>query len=88
MKRIQKQVHCPQMASKLDDQLPAPPVNSSSPKNKIVNSMGPVNVFARQCEQSNTPSAANKWQKESLLQSHTLNENTACVKKQPVLQER
>ncbi|NXN09625.1 TERB1 protein, partial [Indicator maculatus] len=88
MKRIQKQVHCPQMASKSDDQIPAPPVNSSSLKNKIVNSTGPVNISARQCEQSNTPCAANKWQTESLLQSHTLHENTACVKQQSVLQER
>lgn len=88
MKRIQKQVHCPQMAFKSGDQLPAPPVNPFPQKSETVNTVSSVNVSSRQCGQSSTPCAAIKQQTENLLPSHTLNENTACVKNEAVLQVR
>ncbi|NXF94313.1 TERB1 protein, partial [Eubucco bourcierii] len=88
MKRIQKQVHCPQLASKSGAQLPASPVNSLPLKNETVNTLGSVNVPARQCGHSSTPRAAHKRQTESLLPSHTVNENTACLKNQSALQVR
>ncbi|NXR10161.1 TERB1 protein, partial [Semnornis frantzii] len=81
MGRIQKKVHCPQLASKSGVQLLASPVNSLPLKNKTVNSLGSVNVPARPCGWTNPPCTTHKRQTESLLPNHTVNENTTCVKK-------
>ncbi|NXE76790.1 TERB1 protein, partial [Cochlearius cochlearius] len=78
-------VHCPQLASKLDDQIIAPSVDSSPLKNELVNTMDPVNASARQSEQSNIPCSVNELQTDSVLQSHSRNEKTACVKNQSIL---
>ncbi|XP_054696262.1 telomere repeats-binding bouquet formation protein 1 isoform X2 [Grus americana] len=88
IERTHKVVHCPQLTSKLDDQVLAQSVNSFPLKNEIVNTMDPVNASTRQSEQSNIPCSVNKLQADSVLQSHSINEKTACVKNQSILQVR
>ncbi|XP_009581368.1 PREDICTED: telomere repeats-binding bouquet formation protein 1, partial [Fulmarus glacialis] len=88
IKRIHKEVHCPQLTSKSDDQVLAPSVNSSPLKNETVNTMDPVNASTRQSEQSNIPCSVNEMQTYSVLQSHSINEKNACVKNQSILQVR
>ncbi|XP_009946182.1 PREDICTED: telomere repeats-binding bouquet formation protein 1, partial [Leptosomus discolor] len=85
IERTHKEVRCPQLTSELDDQALAPPVRSSRLKNEVVNTVDPVNASTRQSEQSNIPHAVNE-QTDSVLQSHSINEKTACVKNQSVLQ--
>ncbi|XP_050760047.1 telomere repeats-binding bouquet formation protein 1 [Gymnogyps californianus] len=86
IERIHKEVRCPQLTSKSDDQVLAPSVNSSPLKNGIVNTMDPVNASTRQSEQSNIPCSVNELQTDSVLQRHSINEKTACVKNQSILQ--
>lgn len=86
--RTHKEVHCPQLTSKSDDQVLAPPVYYSPLKNKIVNTMDPVNACTRRSEQSNISSSVNELQTDSSLQSHSINEKTACVKNLSILQVR
>ncbi|KAM6063617.1 telomere repeats-binding bouquet formation protein 1 isoform 3-T3 [Theristicus caerulescens] len=86
IERTHKEVRCPQLTSKSDDQVLAPSVNSSPLKNEIVNTMDPVNATTRQSEQSNIPCSVNELQTDSVLQSHNINEKTACVKDQSILQ--
>ncbi|NWS42709.1 TERB1 protein, partial [Probosciger aterrimus] len=78
--RTHKEIHCPQP----DDQVLSPSVNSSALKNEIVNPMNLVNASVRQSEQRNSLCSANELQTDSVLQSHTMNERTACVKNQSV----
>ncbi|NWS51876.1 TERB1 protein, partial [Chunga burmeisteri] len=86
--RTRKEIHCPQLTSKSDHQVLAPSVNSSSLMNEVVNTMDPVNASTRQSEQSNIPRAVNELQTDRVLQSHSINEKTASVKNQPILQVR
>ncbi|XP_075366936.1 telomere repeats-binding bouquet formation protein 1 [Mycteria americana] len=86
IERTHKKVHCSQLTSELDDQVLAPSVNSSPLKNEIVNTMDPVNASARQSEQSNILCSVNELQTDSVLQSHSINEKTACAKNQSILQ--
>ncbi|NXL06575.1 TERB1 protein, partial [Mesembrinibis cayennensis] len=88
VERTHKEVRCPQLTSKSDDQVLALSVNSSPLKNEIVNAMDPVNAITRQSEQSNIPCSVNELQTDSVLQSHNMNEKTACVKDQSILQVR
>lgn len=88
IERTHKVVHCPQLTSKLDDQVLAQSVNSFPLKNEIVNTMDPLNASTRQSKQSNIPCSVNKLQADSVLQSHSINEKTACVKNQSILQVR
>ncbi|XP_010116220.1 PREDICTED: telomere repeats-binding bouquet formation protein 1, partial [Chlamydotis macqueenii] len=86
IERTHKVVHCPQLTSKLNNQVLAPSVNYSPLKNEIVNTMDPVNASTRQCEQSTIPCSVNELQTQSVLQSYNKNGKTACVKDQSVLQ--
>ncbi|KAF1504857.1 Telomere repeats-binding bouquet formation protein 1, partial [Eudyptula minor] len=88
IKRTHKEIHCPQLTFKLDDQVLAPSVNSSPLKNEIVNTMDPVNASTRQSGQTNIPCSVNELKTDSVLQSHSINEKTACVKNQSILQVR
>ncbi|KAM6123956.1 LOW QUALITY PROTEIN: telomere repeats-binding bouquet formation protein 1 [Phoenicopterus ruber ruber] len=88
IERTHKEIHCPHLISKLDDQVLAPSVNSSPLKNEIVNIMDPVNASTIQSEQSNIPCSVNELQTDSVLKSHSINEKTACVKNQSILRAR
>ncbi|XP_028940654.1 telomere repeats-binding bouquet formation protein 1, partial [Antrostomus carolinensis] len=79
-----KVVHFPQLTSKLGVQVHAPSVNLSPLKNEIVNTMDPVNASTRQSQQSNIP--RNNLQTDRVLQSHGINEKTAYVKNNSILQ--
>ncbi|NWV02914.1 TERB1 protein, partial [Ptilonorhynchus violaceus] len=80
MERTHKEVCCPQLTLKLNDQVLAPPVSSAPQKNETVNTMDAAST--RQTEQSNVPCSVNELQ----TNSHSINEKTACVKNQSVLQ--
>ncbi|NXV79347.1 TERB1 protein, partial [Atlantisia rogersi] len=84
--RIHKIVHCPQLTSKLDDQVLAQSVHSPPLKNKIVSTMDPVNASARQNYRSNIPCSVNKTQASSVHQSQSIKEKNACLKTQSSLQ--
>ncbi|NWW96313.1 TERB1 protein, partial [Rhynochetos jubatus] len=86
IERTHKEEHCPQLTSELGDQVLPPSVNSSPLKNEIVNTMDPVNASTGQNEQTNIPCSVHEPQTGSVLQSHSINEKTACVKNQSVLQ--
>ncbi|KAF1672181.1 TERB1 protein, partial [Pygoscelis papua] len=88
IKRTHKEIHCQQLTFKLDDQVLAPSVNSSPLKNEIVNATDPVNASTRQSGQTNIPCSVNELQTDSVLQRHSINEKTACVKNQSILQVR
>ncbi|XP_061314489.1 telomere repeats-binding bouquet formation protein 1 isoform X1 [Pezoporus flaviventris] len=78
--RTHKEIHCPQS----DDQVLSPSVNSSALKNEIVNPMNLVNASVRQSEQRNSLCSVNELQTDSVLQSHSINERTTCVKNQSI----
>ncbi|XP_009080819.1 PREDICTED: telomere repeats-binding bouquet formation protein 1-like, partial [Acanthisitta chloris] len=85
IERTHKEVHCPQLSSRLDDQvLLAPSANSPPRKHETVNPMDPVST--RQRGQSHIPCSANELPRDSVLQTHSVNDRTACVKNQSVLQ--
>ncbi|NXW19984.1 TERB1 protein, partial [Circaetus pectoralis] len=86
VERTHKEIHCRQLTSELDDQVLAPSVDSSPLKNEIVNTTDPVNASTRQSEQSNIPCSVNELQTDRVLQSHNINEKTACVKNRSILQ--
>lgn len=88
VERTHKEIHCQQLTSELDDQVLAPSVDSSRLKNEIMNTMDPVNASTRKSEQTNIPCSVNELQTDSVLQSHNINEKTACVKNQFILQVR
>ncbi|KAM6380497.1 telomere repeats-binding bouquet formation protein 1 [Pluvialis apricaria] len=79
-------VHCPQLTSKSDDQVLAPPVSYSPLKSEIVNTMDPVNACTRQSEESNISYSVNELQTDSALQSCSTNEKTTCVKNMSIPQ--
>ncbi|NWR64630.1 TERB1 protein, partial [Bucorvus abyssinicus] len=85
IEKTHKVVCYPEWTSKLNHQVLAPSLNSSL-KNEVVNTMDPVNAFSGQSEQSDIPRSVNELQTDSVLQSYSINEKTACVKNQPVLQ--
>lgn len=78
--RTHKEIYCPQS----DDHVLSPSVNSSALKNEIVNPMNLVNASVRQGEQRNSLCPVNELQTDSVLQSHTMNERTTCVKNQSI----
>ncbi|XP_014797973.1 PREDICTED: telomere repeats-binding bouquet formation protein 1 [Calidris pugnax] len=86
IERTHKEVHCPQLTSKSDDQVLPPSVNSSSLTNEIGNAMNPINASTSQSEQRNIPCSVNELQRDSVLQSHSINKNPACVQNQSILQ--
>lgn len=88
VERTHKEIHCRQLTSELDDQVLPPSVDSSPLKNEIMNTMDPVNASTRKSEQTNIPCSVNELQTDSVLQSHNINEKTACVKNQFILQVR
>ncbi|NWQ73217.1 TERB1 protein, partial [Columbina picui] len=85
LERTHKEVHCPQLTVKLDDHVLVP---SSPLKNGIVSTVDPVNASTRQNERSDIPCSVNELQTGSLLQRHSINEKTPCVKNQSVPQVR
>ncbi|NXW53690.1 TERB1 protein, partial [Eurystomus gularis] len=84
--RTQKELCCPQLTSKLDDQVLALSVNSPPLKNGVLNTTDPVNASARHSEQCNIPCSVKELQTDSVLQSHSINEKAACVNNQSILQ--
>ncbi|XP_069724712.1 telomere repeats-binding bouquet formation protein 1 [Phaenicophaeus curvirostris] len=88
VERTHKEVHCPQLTSKSDDQVLAPSVNSFPHRNEIVNIMDPVNASVRESKQSNILCSVNEPHADRLLQSHSINDKTVSVKNPYVLQVR
>ncbi|NWW46569.1 TERB1 protein, partial [Pedionomus torquatus] len=84
VERTCKEVHCPQLTSKSDDQVLPPSVNSSPVK--LGSPVNPVNASARQRERRSIPCSVSELQKASVLQSHSINKKPACVQTQSVLQ--
>ncbi|NWR72176.1 TERB1 protein, partial [Centropus unirufus] len=82
IERTHEEVHCPQLTSRSDGQVLAPPVNSFPQKNEIVNTMDPVNVSVRESKLSNILCSVNESQADHILQSHgdkTLSVKNASV---------
>ncbi|EOB01018.1 Coiled-coil domain-containing protein 79, partial [Anas platyrhynchos] len=75
----------PRLMSNLDGQVLALAVNSPL-KNETVNAMNPVNTSTRKSEQNDIPRPVYEVQRDSVLQSHRINEKTGCEKRQSILQ--
>ncbi|NWT71008.1 TERB1 protein, partial [Prunella himalayana] len=75
----QKDVCCPQLTSKLNNQVLASSVTSPQ-KNETVNTMDAAST--RQTEQRNIPCSVTELQTDSVLQSHNINGKIACGKNQ------
>ncbi|NXY49384.1 TERB1 protein, partial [Ceuthmochares aereus] len=86
VERTHKEVHCPQLTSKSDDQVLAPPINSLPHRNERVNTMDPVNASVRESKQSNILCSVNETHADHVLQSHCINDKTVSVKNPYVLQ--
>ncbi|XP_051485730.1 telomere repeats-binding bouquet formation protein 1 isoform X2 [Apus apus] len=86
IERTHEVEHCPQLTSKLDDQVLIPSVNYSALKSEIMNAVEPINASTRQSKQSNIPCSVEELQTPHVLQSPGMNEKTACVKNNSVLQ--
>ncbi|XP_021264029.1 telomere repeats-binding bouquet formation protein 1 isoform X3 [Numida meleagris] len=82
IERTRKELRGPQLISKLDDQVLALAVNSSAL------TVNPVNASARKRKQSDIPSSVYELQADCVIQSHSINEKTACEKSHSVLQVR
>ncbi|XP_054497054.2 telomere repeats-binding bouquet formation protein 1 [Agelaius phoeniceus] len=80
----QKVVFCPQLTSKLNNQVLAPSVTSAPPKNETVNAMDAAST--RQTEQRNIPCSVTELQTDSVPQTHNVNGKTACGKSRSGLQ--
>ncbi|XP_030918183.1 telomere repeats-binding bouquet formation protein 1 [Geospiza fortis] len=80
----QKVVCCPQLTSKLNNQVLAPSVTSAPQKNETVNTMDAAST--RQTEQRNIPCSVTELQTDSVPQSHNINGITACGKSRSGLQ--
>ncbi|KAM3664991.1 telomere repeats-binding bouquet formation protein 1 [Ammospiza maritima maritima] len=80
----QKVVCCPQLTSKLNNQVLAPSLTSAPQKNETVNTMDAAST--RQTEQRNIPCSVTELQTDSVPQSHNLNGKTACGKSRSGLQ--
>ncbi|NWV74285.1 TERB1 protein, partial [Dasyornis broadbenti] len=83
IERTHEQVYCPQLTSKLNNQVLAPSVTSAPRENESLNAM---DAATRQIEQKNIPCSVNELQTDSGPQSHRINGKTACVKNQSGLQ--
>ncbi|XP_005052797.1 PREDICTED: telomere repeats-binding bouquet formation protein 1 [Ficedula albicollis] len=82
--RTQKDVCCPQLTSKLNNQVLAPSVISAPQKSETGNTMDAAST--RQTEQRNIPRSVTELQTDSVPQSHNINGKTACGKKQSGLE--
>uniref|UniRef100_A0A8D2N478 Myb-like domain-containing protein n=1 Tax=Zonotrichia albicollis TaxID=44394 RepID=A0A8D2N478_ZONAL len=80
----QKVVCCPQLTSKLNNQVLAPSLTSAAQKNETVNTMDAAST--RQTEQRNIPCSVTELQTDSVPQSHSVNGKTACGKSRSGLQ--
>ncbi|NXE36101.1 TERB1 protein, partial [Ptilorrhoa leucosticta] len=80
IERAQKEVCCPQLTSKLNNQVLAPSVTSAPQKNETMNTMDAAST--RQTEQRNIPCSVTELQTDSVPQSQSINGKTACVKNQ------
>ncbi|NXS18525.1 TERB1 protein, partial [Mystacornis crossleyi] len=78
IERTYKEVCCPQLTSKLNNQVLAPSVTSAPQKNATENTMDAAST--RQTEQINIPCSVTELQADSVPQSHSINGKTACVK--------
>ncbi|NXX68764.1 TERB1 protein, partial [Spizella passerina] len=74
----QKVVCCPQLTSKLNNQVLAPSLTSAPQKNETVNTMDAAST--RQTEQRNIPCSVTELQTDSVPQSHNVNGKAACGK--------
>ncbi|NWU16365.1 TERB1 protein, partial [Cephalopterus ornatus] len=81
LERAHQGDHNPQLTLKLDDQVPAPSGNCPPRKSGTVNT-----VDAASAGQSNIPCSGTELQTDRALQSHSVNDRTACVKNQSVPQ--
>lgn len=77
-------VWCPQLTSKLNNQVLAPCVTSAPQKNETVNPMDSAST--RQTEQRNIPCSVTELQTDSVPPSHNINGKTACGNNQAGLQ--
>ncbi|XP_063266445.1 telomere repeats-binding bouquet formation protein 1 [Prinia subflava] len=82
--RTRKSVCCPQLISKLNDQVLAPSVTSAPQKNETVNAMDAAST--RQTEQRNIPCSVTELQTDSVPPSHNIKGKTACGNNQSGLQ--
>ncbi|NXP47611.1 TERB1 protein, partial [Heliornis fulica] len=80
IERTQKTVCCPQLTSRLDNQVLAQSVNSPALKTGIVYAVDPVNASTRQNKWSNIPCSVNKLQVNSVRPSRSIKEKNAFVK--------
>ncbi|CAN8191646.1 unnamed protein product [Coccothraustes coccothraustes] len=80
----QKDVCCPQLTSRLNNQVLAPSVTSAPQKNEAVNAMDAASTS--QTEQRNVPPSVTELQTDSVPQSPNINGKTACGKSQSSLQ--
>ncbi|XP_071899878.1 telomere repeats-binding bouquet formation protein 1 isoform X3 [Anas platyrhynchos] len=85
VERTHKETCYPRLMSNLDGQVLALAVNSPL-KNETVNAMNPVNTSTRKSEQNDIPRPVYEVQRDSVLQSHRINEKTGCEKRQSILQ--
>ncbi|XP_014743392.1 PREDICTED: telomere repeats-binding bouquet formation protein 1 [Sturnus vulgaris] len=83
-KRTQKDVCCPQLTSKLNNEVLAPSLTSAPQKNETGNTMDAAST--RQTEQRNIPCPVTDLQTDSVPKSHSINGETACGKNQSGLQ--
>ncbi|NXF21305.1 TERB1 protein, partial [Rhodinocichla rosea] len=74
----QKVVCCPQLTSKLNNQVLAPSVTSAPQKNETVSTVDAAST--RQTEQRNIPCLVTERQTDSVPQSHNINAKTPCGK--------
>ncbi|NWI92637.1 TERB1 protein, partial [Pitta sordida] len=77
MERAQKEVPCPQLTLKLDDQVLVPYVNCSPRQNEAVNTVGAAS--ARPREQGSVPRSVIEMQTDNGPQSHRASDKTAAV---------
>ncbi|KAL2300400.1 hypothetical protein Nmel_012373, partial [Mimus melanotis] len=82
--RTQKDVCCPQLTSKLNNQFLAPSVTSAPQKNETRNTMDAAST--RQTEQRNILCSVTELQTDSVPQSPNINGKTTCGKNQSGLQ--
>ncbi|XP_023790757.1 telomere repeats-binding bouquet formation protein 1 isoform X2 [Cyanistes caeruleus] len=82
--RTHKDVCCPQLTSKLNNQALAPSVTSATQRNETVNTVDAA--FTRQTEQRNFPCSVTELQTDSEPPGHNTNGKAACGKSQSGLE--
>ncbi|XP_019475261.1 telomere repeats-binding bouquet formation protein 1 isoform X2 [Meleagris gallopavo] len=82
IERTCKELCGPQLTSKMDDRVLALAINSSAL------TVNPVKASARKSKQNYIPRSVYEMQSDTAIQSHSVNEKTACEKSQSFLQER